>query len=85
MRELRFSTGGPFDRIDVFNVTAVLAERQLKTESRFLQTARALRKQLREVAEVEATGWFTHISFRTDRPLTEYADQPDEDEVPSGI
>lgn len=84
VRELRFSTGGPFDDLAVLNVTAVLKEAELITEAKFLEQARLVQAALEPIAEEVAPDWFAHIMCRTDKPLTEYELRPYEDEaVPS--
>lgn len=85
VRELRFSISDPFGDPPVFNVTAVLKEAELKTERKFLEQARIVHQRLEQIADEVAPEWFAHVMCRTDKPLTEYEQQPDEDELmPAG-
>lgn len=81
VREIRFSTSDPFGDLPVLNVTAVLKEAELKTEKKFLEQARIVHERLEPIAEEVAPEWFAHIMCRTDKPLTEYEQQLDEDEL----
>jgi hypothetical protein len=82
LRELRFWQTPQHDDFLVLSIYAHIKEAVVKTIARYLEVCWELRPVLNEIADETAPDWFSHVTFRTDDTLAEYAEQPDEDEDP---
>ena len=78
---LRFRPGSPFDDLAVLNIDVTLSKAKLRSQSNFLAQARLLRERLGRIAEDVTPEWFAHISFETDRPNDEFAEDSAEEVV----